>query len=222
MTGDGMLTKYKTILKEGFAESVEKKSRFLSTVRPVRDEAEAKQFIEEMKKKYWNASHNVFAYQLGERNEIQRFSDDGEPQGTAGLPVLDVLRGEDVKNTAVVVTRYFGGTLLGTGGLVRAYGHAAKNGLMDAGIAEMILYHRYSVKTDYTMSGKIQYELLQGGHIIEDTLYTDMVEYRVLVEYPLEDAFMSAVTEASGAKANIVKNGEQYGAWTDGVLSMVE
>ena len=133
--GDFMLKKYKTILAQAEAEIVEKKSRFIATVRPVKTEEEAKAFIEEMKKKYWNATHNVFAYQIGERNELQRFSDDGEPQGTAGMPVLSVLKGEDVKDTAIVVTRYFGGTLLGTGGLVRAYGHSAKEGLLAAGIA---------------------------------------------------------------------------------------
>ena len=134
-----MLKKYKTILEEAEEEIVEKKSRFIATVRPVKTEDEARAFIEEMKKKYWDARHNVFAYQIGERNELQRFSDDGEPQGTAGMPVLNVLKGEDVKDTAVVVTRYFGGTLLGTGGLVRAYGKAAKEGLLSAGIVEMVL-----------------------------------------------------------------------------------
>ena len=123
-----MLEQYKTVLEQGQQEIVEKKSRFIATVRPVKTEEEAKSFIEEIKKIYWNATHNVFAYQIGERNEIQRFSDDGEPQGTAGMPVLDVLQREDIKNTAIVVTRYFGGTLLGTGGLVRAYGKSAKEG----------------------------------------------------------------------------------------------
>ena len=156
-----MLKKYKTILEEAEGEIVEKKSRFIATVRPVKTEDEARAFIEEMKKKYWNATHNVFAYQIGERNELQRFSDDGEPQGTAGMPVLNVLKGEDVKDTAVVVTRYFGGTLLGTGGLVRAYGKAAKEGLLSAGIVEMVLYRKYVVTAEYTDSGKVQYEILQ-------------------------------------------------------------
>ena len=130
-----MLKKYKTILAQAEAEIVEKKSRFIATVRPVKTEEEARSFIDELKKKYWDATHNVFAYQIGERNEIQRFSDDGEPQGTAGMPVLNVLKGEDVKDAAIVVTRYFGGTLLGTGGLVRAYGKAAKEVLLSAGIS---------------------------------------------------------------------------------------
>src|SRR5699024_831845 len=100
---DIMLKKYKTILNQAEAEIVEKKSRFIATVRPVKTEEEARSFIDEMKKKYWNATHNVSAYQIGDRNEIQRCSDDGEPQGTAGKPVLDVLIGEDIKSTAVVV-----------------------------------------------------------------------------------------------------------------------
>ena len=145
-----MLIKYKTIYKEAEAEIIEKKSKFIATVRPVKTEEEAQSFIEEMRKKYWDATHNVFAYQIGERNQIQRFSDDGEPSGTAGLPVLDVLKGEDVKDVAIVVTRYFGGTLLGTGGLVRAYGKAAKEGLLEAGIIEKKLYRRFHVITDYS------------------------------------------------------------------------
>ena len=108
----------KTTVKPGYAEITEKKSRFIAHTRPVKSEEEARAFIEEIKKKYYDARHNVFAYQIGEKNELKRFSDDGEPQGTAGMPVLSVLSSEDIKNTAVVVTRYFGGILLGTGGLV--------------------------------------------------------------------------------------------------------
>ena len=121
-----MLKQYKTVLRGGEGEIVEKKSRFIATVIPIKDEQEAIAFIESMKKKYWNATHNCYAYVLGERFEIQRFSDDGEPGGTAGKPMLDVLLGEEIHNTAVVVTRYFGGTLLGTGGLVRAYSKATQ------------------------------------------------------------------------------------------------
>ena len=116
-----MLEQYRTIYEGGQGEITEKKSRFIATVRLVKTEEEAVKFIEEMKKKYWDATHNCSAYVIGERREIMRCSDDGEPQGTAGKPMLDVLLGEELYNTAVVVTRYFGGTLLGTGGLVRAY-----------------------------------------------------------------------------------------------------
>ena len=195
-----MLKKYKTILEQAEAEISEKKSRFIATVRPVKTEEEARAFIEEMKKKYWDATHNVFAYQIGERNEIQRFSDDGEPQGTAGMPVLQVLKGEDVKDTAIVVTRYFGGTLLGTGGLVRAYGKSAKEGLLAAGIAELVLYGRYHVTVPYTESGKVQYEILQAGHVLHDTVYTDQVQFVVLVEAEQEETFIQQMTDVLKGK----------------------
>lgn len=216
-----MLKKYRTILEEAEGEIVEKKSRFIATVRPVKTEQEARAFIEEMKKKYWNATHNVFAYQIGERNELQRFSDDGEPQGTAGMPVLNVLKGEDVKDTAIVVTRYFGGTLLGTGGLVRAYGKAAKEGLLAAGIAEMVLYRKYAVTAEYTDSGKVQYEILQGGHELFDTVYTQQVEFTVLVEVDAAEQFEKKMTEIFRGKQNFTLLSEEYGVWKDGSLQLM-
>lgn len=220
--GEIMLKKYKTILEQAEAEIVEKKSRFIATVRPVKTEEEARTFIEEMKKKYWNATHNVFAYQIGERDEQQRFSDDGEPQGTAGMPVLSVLKGEDVKDTAIVVTRYFGGTLLGTGGLVRAYGKAAKEGLLAAGIAELVLYRKYAVTAAYTDSGKVQYEILQDGHELFDTIYTDKVEYIVLVETEKGEAFEKKMTEIFRGEQPFVLLEEVYGVWQGGTLSLQE
>lgn len=200
-----MLRRFKTILQSAQSEIIEKKSRFIATVRPVKDEKEAQAFIEEMRKKYWDATHNVFAYQIGERNQIQRFSDDGEPGGTAGMPVLDVLKGEDLKNTAIVVTRYFGGTLLGTGGLVRAYGRCAKDGVIQAKIIEKKLYSVFHVVTDYSRLGKIQYEILQMGHIIHDTIYTDTITFIILVEEGLEDKFINKINEVSSAQADIKK-----------------
>lgn len=217
-----MLKKYKTILNQAEAEIVEKKSRFIATVRPVKTEEEARLFIDEMKKKYWNATHNVSAYQIGDRNEIQRCSDDGEPQGTAGKPVLDVLVGEDIKNTAVVVTRYFGGTLLGTGGLVRAYGKSAKEGILSAGIAEMILYRKFSIVTDYPTSGKIQYEVLQDGHIIHDTVYTENVEFIVLTEIDYAESFYNKMIDISSGKAEITSINDIYGVWLNGNLELKE
>ena len=124
-----MLEQYKTVHVGGEAEIIEKKSRFIATVKPVKSEEEAIAFIETLKKKYWNATHNCFAYVIGEHFQVQRCSDDGEPSGTAGKPMLDVLLGEEIHDVAVVVTRYFGGTLLGTGGLVRAYQSSTKAGL---------------------------------------------------------------------------------------------
>lgn len=217
-----MLKKYKTILAQAEAEIVEKKSRFIATVRPVKTEEEARAFIDELKKKYWDATHNVFAYQLGERNEIQRFSDDGEPQGTAGMPVLNVLKGEDVKDTAIVVTRYFGGTLLGTGGLVRAYGKAAKEGLLAAGIAELVLYRRYHVTVDYTDSGKVQYEILQDGHVLYDTVYTDKVEFVVLAESEAGDAFEKKMLDIMKGREVYEMTDEVFGVWQEGQLRLME
>ena len=178
------------------------------------------EFIDEMKKKYWNATHNVFAYQIGERNELQRFSDDGEPQGTAGMPVLSVLKGEDIKDTAIVVTRYFGGTLLGTGGLVRAYGHSAKEGLLAAGIAELVLYRKYSVLAAYSDSGKVQYEILQDGHELFDTIYTEQVEFIVLVETDAADSFEKKMTEIFRGAQPFTLLEEVYGVWQEGELSL--
>lgn len=208
-----MVSKYKTILNEGTAELIEKKSRFIANVRPVKTEEEARIFIEEIKKKYWDARHNVFAYQIGERNEIQRFSDDGEPQGTAGMPVLTVLSGEDIKNCCIVITRYFGGTLLGTGGLVRAYGKSAKEGVLNAGIAEITTFIKYSIVTEYTMQGKIQYEIMQGEHIIKDTVFTDKVEFIVLVEEEKAEKFQCNITDISAGKAKITNLETVRGAW---------
>lgn len=203
----------KTIVKSGYAEITEKKSRFIANVRPVKSEDEAKAFVEEMKKKYYDARHNVFAYQIGEKNELKRFSDDGEPQGTAGMPVLSVLTGGDIKNTAVVVTRYFGGILLGTGGLVRAYGKSAKLGIEAAGVAKIKHYKECRVVTDYTTAGKIQYEITNGEYILKDTLYSDKVEFIVMLDKDNENNFINAVKELSMGKAEIEITEEIYGAW---------
>ena len=154
-----MLSEYKTVYEGGEGEITEKKSRFIATVVPAATEEEALSFIESMKKKYWNATHNCFAYVIGERGELQRCSDDGEPGGTAGKPMLDVLLGEEIHDTIVVVTRYFGGTLLGTGGLVRAYQGAAKAGLHASTVIEKNWGRKLKIGTDYTGLGKIQYIL---------------------------------------------------------------
>ncbi len=171
----------KTVYRGGENEIIEKKSRFIATVIPAEDEDTALEFIESMKKKYWNASHNCYAYVIGERSELQRCSDDGEPQGTAGRPMLDVLLGEEIHNVVVVVTRYFGGTLLGTGGLVRAYSSATKAGLEASTIISKIWGSKLIIHTDYTGLGKIQYILGQRGLKILDSQYTDQVLLTVMI-----------------------------------------
>ena len=170
-----MLKKYRTILEQAEAEIVEKKSRFIATVRPVKTEDEARAFIEEMKKKYWNATHNVFAYQIGERNELQRFSDDGEPQGTAGMPVLNVILQEGITDCVVVVTRYFGGILLGGGGLVRAYTHSAKIGIDAAEIITLLKWSVCKISCDYTFYGKLETFIRDFGGVIENTDFGENV-----------------------------------------------
>ena len=150
---------YRIVIEGGQGEIEEKKSRFICNVRPVHSEEEAVSFIEEMKKKYWDARHNCSAFVLGSRQELTRCSDDGEPSGTAGRPMLEVLLGEGLCDVAVVVTRYFGGTLLGTGGLVRAYTQSVKAGLEASETGVMRLGREIQIGTDYNGIGKIQYLL---------------------------------------------------------------
>ena len=159
----------KTVYSGGEAEIVEKKSRFIATVRPVSSEEEAVAFIAEMKKKYWDARHNCSAFVIGDRQEMSRCSDDGEPAQTAGRPMLDVLLREDIHNVAVVVTRYFGGVLLGTGGLIRAYQAASKAGLEIAETAVVSSGITAVIVTDYNVYGKLQYICNDIGVDIMDT-----------------------------------------------------
>lgn len=191
----------KIVYEGGEGEIIEKKSRFIATVETVHSEEEALDFIAGQKKKYWNASHNCFAYVIGERQELQRCSDDGEPQGTAGRPMLDVLLGEDVHDTVVVVTRYFGGTLLGTGGLVRAYSKAVQEGLRNSTVIEKILGSSITITTDYNGIGKIQYLLGQRGIPVVDSEYTDVVKIHLLAEESAVQELREAVTEATSARA---------------------
>lgn len=197
------LERYITVKGLGEAEIVEKKSRFIAHVRPVKSEAEAITYIESIKKQYWDARHNCSAFQIGDKNQIQRYNDDGEPGGTAGMPMLDVLRGRDIKDTIVVVTRYFGGTLLGTGGLVRAYSQSAKEGIKAAGLIERVLHNEIKITVDYTLSGKVQYEILNQEHIIKDTIYTDRVCYIVLCQKDKKEGFVKSIINITGNKAEI-------------------
>ncbi len=200
------MDKYVTVKAFGQAEIVEKKSRFIANVKPITSEDDAVAYIEEIKKKYWDARHNCYAYQLGDKNQIQRYSDDGEPGGTAGMPILDVLRGKDIKNTIIVVTRYFGGTLLGTGGLVRAYSLSAREGIAVAGLIERIPHIKQHFIVDYTLSGKVQYEILNGGHILEDTIYTDKVEFVVLSEVNISNKLVENIINITGNNVNVIKD----------------
>lgn len=193
------------VYKGGEGEIIEKKSRFIATVAPISSEEEALLFIEQTKKKYWDARHNCTAFTLGERHQLTRCSDDGEPAGTAGRPMLDVLLKEDITNVAVVVTRYFGGTLLGTGGLVRAYSGAVQEGLRNAVVLTKRSGLRLQIHTDYTNLGKIQYLLAQHQIPTLSSSYTDAVSLEVLVPTANFDSFCDAVTEGTAGSAALIK-----------------
>lgn len=217
-----MLTEYKIVYAGGEGEIVEKKSRFIATVVPVETEEEALAFIESMRKKYWNATHNCFAYAIGERQEILRCSDDGEPSGTAGKPMLDVLIGEELHNVAVVVTRYFGGTLLGTGGLVRAYASATQAGLSASKIITKRFGFKLKITTDYTGLGKVQYILGEKKIKTLDSEYTDQVVLYTLIPNEMLDEIKEEVTEGTAGRAVMEVGEELWYGEVDGELKILE
>ena len=204
------------LYKGGQGEIVEKKSRFIANIFPVQIEDEALEQIARMKKKYYDARHNCFAYVIGEKNETERCSDDGEPSGTAGRPMLDVLTGQGIHNAVAIVTRYFGGTLLGTGGLVRAYSGAMKEGLLNCVLLERMAGHKMSIKTDYNDIGKLQYTARTLELIEIDTVYTDIVELVLLVPDSLLEKVEKEVTERTSGRAEIVCGDKVYYGTADG------
>lgn len=208
----------KTLYLGGTAEVIEKKSRFIATLKPVSSEAEAVAFIEETKKKYWDARHNCSAFTIGENNETTRCSDDGEPSGTAGKPMLDVLLFNKVHNAAVVVTRYFGGVLLGTGGLVRAYQAAVREGLNNSTVLEKkegILYH---IETDYNGIGKIQYILGKENINILSTEFTENVSVEIMLPADKKTSVINQITEATNGKTVLLPGKEGFYGIINGEL----
>ena len=200
---------YRTVSKHGVAEIVEKKSRFIANVKPVTAEEDAVAFINTIKSKYWDARHNVYAYVIGKHN-IQRYSDDGEPSGTAGIPTLEVIKKEGLQDVVVVVTRYFGGILLGAGGLVRAYGKSAKEGLTAAEIITRKLTAIIEIRAEYPLLGKIRNEILHRGHMIDDVIYQESVTIRTLAEIERADAFVKNMIDVTSGRVIIERKGEKY------------
>ncbi len=194
---------YKSIHKYGRDEIVINKSKFIGSAAPVCCEEEALEFIEKIKKEFRDASHNVYAYTIGENANLQRFSDDGEPSGTAGMPVLNVINQENLRNTVVVVTRYYGGVLLGAGGLVRAYTKGAKIGLENGLIVDKILYYDISVKLDYTLLGKMENELSKNKFIIKDKIYEEKVIIKVLSTKEESERLKNIVNEVTSGNSDI-------------------
>ncbi|MDR2044951.1 MAG: YigZ family protein [Clostridium sp.] len=191
---------YRILKKGGEGEITEKKSRFLAAVRRVETQEEAAAFLEERKKKYWDAAHHTFAVVIGSRAQIQRYSDDGEPGGTAGRPMLEVLLGEGLRDAAVVVTRYFGGTLLGTGGLARAYARAVKEGLKHCETGTVYFGQEILIRTDYNGIGNILYRLKQRGIEPTDSRYTDAVELTLRTAARESEELRKELTQAAAGQ----------------------
>jgi len=185
----------------GQGEIEVKRSRFIATLAPVKNEVEAAAFIEQQKKRYWDARHNCSAFVIGSGAELTRCSDDGEPPHTAGRPMLDILLGEGIRDVCVVVTRYFGGILLGTGGLTRAYRDAVRAGLENCVIALRQQAVPVMIRADYTASGKIAYRVAEAGYPVVDTVYADDVTHSLLIPEDECESFRSAVADASQGKA---------------------
>lgn len=204
------------VYKGGQGEITEKKSRFIATVRPVESEYEAVSFINETKKKYWDARHNCSAFVIGKRQELTRCSDDGEPAGTAGRPMLDVLLKENIHNAAVVVTRYFGGVLLGTGGLVRAYQQATKAGLLASEIIEKKDGAVLFIRTDYTGIGRLQYLFAQEKITVMDTAYEADVLVKAVIPENDKKRIEKTIIEQTNGTAKLEWGDEVTFAEYDG------
>lgn len=204
------ITEYRVLIQGGIGQIVEKKSKFLATVRGCETEEEAAAFVEEMKKKYWDASHNCSAFVIGSRGELTRCSDDGEPGGTAGRPMLEVLLSEGIRNVAVVVTRYFGGTLLGTGGLVRAYSQAVREGLKACKIGTMRYGCEMCIGTDYNAVGKILYLLQRQGIEPFESDYGEEVRLKIRIPMPLKEQMYKDLADATDGRAKVEELGEAY------------
>ncbi|WP_379132536.1 YigZ family protein [Paenibacillus sp. sgz500958] len=205
-----MLEQYRTVRSSGSREIVIRKSRFIGHVMPVENEEEAVLFIEDIKKKHWNATHNCSAYVIGDRDEIQRQSDDGEPSGTAGKPILEVIRNQGVKNVAIVVTRYFGGIMLGAGGLIRAYTDGAVLALEAGEVITRVLRREVFVEIEYTWLGKVENELRGRGIKTGETLFTDKVTLCCLPRNDEGDAFIAWITDLTQGQAQVTEGQRLY------------
>lgn len=206
----GMLEHYKTISVEAECEIVIKKSRFIGRSRPVATEEEAIQFVSEVRKNHYAATHNCFAYVIGDQDEIQKQSDDGEPSGTAGRPILEVIKNRGLKYVAVVVTRYFGGVKLGAGGLIRAYTDGAVAGIDAAEPIHQLLHDQVRVTVDYTWQGKLENELKNREIMMEDTEFTDKVTFRCLPPIIMSESFIEWVINITQGQAMIEKGESIY------------
>ncbi|MNS32385.1 IMPACT family member YigZ [compost metagenome] len=203
-----MLERYRTVREPGSKEIVIKKSRFIGHIIPAQTKSEAIAFIEQVKKEHWNATHNCFAYMIGERDEIQKQSDDGEPSGTAGKPILEVIRSQGLKNVAIVVTRYFGGIMLGAGGLIRAYTDGAVAAIEAGGAITLVLHRQIYVEVDYTWLGKIENELRTRGVRTGQSSFADKVTLLCLPEDQEADIFTAWMIDLTQGQS-VITEGER-------------
>lgn len=209
---------YREVLEGGQGEIVEKKSRFIATVFPISNEDEAVNIIEQMRKKYWDARHNCYAYVCGINNEIMKFSDDGEPSQTAGKPMLDIITSRELRNVLVVVTRYFGGELLGTGGLVRAYQQSTKAGIDESILLDMEDNVILKIISNYNDIGKIKYIVASEKYETASSEYGENVEETILVPADKKDIFIAKVTQATSARAKFKEVARGYYAVYNGKI----
>ena len=204
------MSTYKTLHEFGMDEIIIEKSTFIGYAKPIKIEEEAIEFVNEIKKKHKDATHNVWAYTVGKSMNIQRYSDDGEPQGTAGIPTLEVIKKEDLRDVVVVVTRYFGGIKLGAGGLVRAYTKGAKVGIEAAKVIEKVMYKDVRIKIDYNLLGKVQNEIMNMGYFVKDTVYEDNVEFIVYSRIDEVEKLTDRMIDITSATATITIGEEFY------------
>lgn len=205
-----MTKRFLTVKAANQAEYIEKKSRFIGYVKPVADEEEALEFIKSIRTKHYDATHNCYAYQIGENDNLQRSSDAGEPAGTAGRPILEVIKKNELHNTCVVVTRYFGGILLGAGGLVRAYSHAAQEGIKAAGIVEKIPAAVFNLMLDYSFWGKLENYAAKFGLTVLDTMFLEKVTARVAVPTAECEKFKKDIVEMGNNQIQIMDLAETF------------
>lgn len=194
---------YRTIKENGRYEIEIKKSKFICFLKRVETEAEAIEFIEEIKKEHWKATHNCSAYTIGLNNEIQRANDDGEPSGTAGVPMLEIFLKRELKNVAAVVTRYYGGVKLGAGGLIRAYGGAVNQAVDKIGVVERQLHQMIDVVVNYSQSGQVEHSLREANYMIQDTSYTDMITYHCVIPLEKEAEFKENIANWTSGAAEV-------------------
>ena len=201
---------YKVVISNGCGERVEKKSRFIANVFPVENQQQAEEKIAEISKKYWDARHNCYAFVIGKNSENTRCSDNGEPSGTAGKPILEVIKGAGLTNTLVIVTRYFGGVLLGTGGLVRAYTQAAQAGITDAQIGEMVYSQKLTLEVAYNMVNNVQYYLGQNNIAIADSRYEANVQFDICVKEADVKRIVAGLTQKCEGQITVIEGDKGY------------